>query len=181
MCEPRIIYFWHYNIDMKSEFLISIYISSSFLSDEKSKNQLLTSIFTQIENNIQRKNLTWVYPHYIEKYAKFLYGIYFKMKIMGGMRILWCTRIIPLQKKLAKFHFHNQVKLRSIKILIGSSQNSSHTLFHFLLIKYISFLKNAYLVKHTVIVVLQYLLECNHRNLFFKMGFRWGSIWKVDF
>ena len=103
------------------------------------------------------------------------------MKIMGGMRILWCTRIIPLQKKLAKFHFHNQVKLRSIKILIGSSQNSSHTLFHFLLLILISFLKNAYLVKHTVIVVLPYLLECNHRNLFFKMGFRWGSIWKVVF
>ena len=105
-----------------------------------------------------------------------------RWKLWGACaRILWCTRIIPLQKKLAKFHFHNQVKLRSIKILIGSSQNSSHTLFHFLLLILISFLKNAYLVKHTVIVVLPYLLECNHRNLFFKMGFRWGSIWKVVF
>ena len=124
--------YWH------EKWISNIYISRSFLSDEKSKNQLLTSklqcnLYTNWEWYTM-KNLTWVYPHYIEKYAKFLYGIYFKMKIMGGMRILWCTRIIPLQKKLAKFHFHNQVKLRSIKILIGSSQNSSHTLFHFLLI-----------------------------------------------
>ena len=51
------------------------------------------------------------------------------------MLILWCSRIILLQKKLAKFHFHNP--WGKVRFWICSSQNSDHIAyrgFYFMLI-----------------------------------------------
>ena len=60
-----------------------------------------------------------------------------RWKLWGacGMLILWCSRIILLQKKLAKFHFHNP--RGKVRFWICSSQNSDHIAyrgFYFMLI-----------------------------------------------